>query len=109
MQHQTRVDVIAGRYPYRPVCSCGQAFRGYVAEHAARQVAEAHAEEATTITQVVEGVAGGWRQVTINGEVIRCTDRELAARVNSGEWRVTPQAEADMVRVRREARGVYQA
>lgn len=33
------------RYPYRPVCGCGwQHYWGYVAEHAARDMANAHAE-----------------------------------------------------------------
>jgi hypothetical protein len=41
--HETSVTVERGRYPYRPDCTCGQEFRGYVAEHAAREIAEAHA------------------------------------------------------------------
>lgn len=40
---QPAVTVAAGRYPYRPSCSCGWATWGYVADHAARGVAEAHA------------------------------------------------------------------
>lgn len=43
--HVVDVQVVRGRYPYLPVCSCGHEFRGYVAEHAARTMAEAHAEE----------------------------------------------------------------
>jgi hypothetical protein len=30
------------RYPYVPGCSCGWHFRGYVAEHAAQTIADAH-------------------------------------------------------------------
>jgi hypothetical protein len=29
-------------YPYKPICPCGQAFRGYAAEHAAQLVADEH-------------------------------------------------------------------
>jgi len=36
---------VAGRYPYRPVCSCGQQFRGYAARHAAETVADAHRKD----------------------------------------------------------------
>jgi hypothetical protein len=37
-----RVDVVGGRFPFLPVCVCGQRFRGYVADHAARDVLKAH-------------------------------------------------------------------
>lgn len=37
-----RVEAVAGRYPFRPVCTCGQEFRGYVAEHAAQIVIDNH-------------------------------------------------------------------
>lgn len=30
------------RYPHRPSCACGESFRGYVTEHAAQLVADAH-------------------------------------------------------------------
>lgn len=40
--HAGRVDYVGGRYPFRPVCSCGEAFWGYVAEHAAQTMLEAH-------------------------------------------------------------------
>jgi hypothetical protein len=36
------VYVGSERYAWRPVCSCGWATRGFVAEHAARGAAEAH-------------------------------------------------------------------
>lgn len=45
VEHAVSVETIPGRYPYRPVCSCGQSFRGYVAHHAARDMADAHAQE----------------------------------------------------------------
>ena len=45
MTHSVTVQEVGGRYPHRPACSCGQAFRGYVAAHAAQIVADAHAEE----------------------------------------------------------------
>lgn len=31
-----------GRYPFRPTCSCGWAWRGYVAAHAAQLMVDAH-------------------------------------------------------------------
>ncbi len=43
--HEPAVVVEAGRYPYRPSCSCGWVHgRGYVADHAALDLAEAHAD-----------------------------------------------------------------
>lgn len=41
-KHEARVEVVAGRYEFRPVCSCGQEFRGYAAEHAAQIMVDAH-------------------------------------------------------------------
>lgn len=43
IEHATTVSEAPGRYPFRPVCSCGQGFRGYVSEHAAQTIADAHA------------------------------------------------------------------
>lgn len=44
--HAAGVAVVAERYPFRPVCSCGWAAAwGYVAEHAAQLMADAHEEE----------------------------------------------------------------
>lgn len=40
--HSVSVAATPGRYPYRPVCTCGEQFRGYVARHAAQAVADAH-------------------------------------------------------------------
>lgn len=40
--HAGRVEFVGGRYPFRPACSCGTGFRGYVAEHAAQAMLEAH-------------------------------------------------------------------
>ena len=34
------------RYPYRITCTCEAPFRGYVAEHAARAIAQDHEETA---------------------------------------------------------------
>jgi hypothetical protein len=43
--HEPAVVVKAGRYPYLPSCSCGWVYgRGYVAGHAALDIAEAHAD-----------------------------------------------------------------
>jgi hypothetical protein len=42
--HRVAVTREGGRYPFRPTCSCGWVTRGYVAEHAARLVAEDHKE-----------------------------------------------------------------
>lgn len=42
MAHSVRVEVVGGRYPFRPVCTCGASFWGYVAEHAAQGIADAH-------------------------------------------------------------------
>ncbi len=39
---EARVDVVGGRYPYRPVCSCGWSTWGYVAPHAAQILVDAH-------------------------------------------------------------------
>lgn len=37
------VELVPGaRYPWRASCACGWASRGYVAEHAARLMAEDH-------------------------------------------------------------------
>lgn len=44
-QHIATVDFVSGRYPYVPRCTCGAPFRGYVAEHAAQLLADAHAAE----------------------------------------------------------------
>lgn len=43
------VDIwAAGRYPFVPACTCGwRAQRGYMAEHAAQLVADAHRDERT--------------------------------------------------------------
>lgn len=44
-EHEGRVDVRnAARYPFVPVCTCGEPFRGYVAAHAAQGVIDAHLE-----------------------------------------------------------------
>jgi hypothetical protein len=43
--HTPMVTIAAGRYPYRPSCSCGWTTWGYVADHAARAMAEAHAAD----------------------------------------------------------------
>lgn len=43
LKHEARVEIVGGRYPFRPVCSCGASFWGYVAQHAAENVAESHA------------------------------------------------------------------
>ena len=40
--HEAGVAVVPGRYPYRPRCSCGWEWRGYVAEHAAQLIVDAH-------------------------------------------------------------------
>lgn len=50
--HAGRVDYVGGRYPFRPVCSCGGRFRGYVAEHAAQTVLEAHLNEKELPTRI---------------------------------------------------------
>jgi len=42
--HAVAVTLTGGRYPFRPTCSCGWVTRGYVAEHAARAVADDHEE-----------------------------------------------------------------
>lgn len=39
---EARVEVVAGRYPFRPTCSCGEKFPGYVADHAAQGVVDSH-------------------------------------------------------------------
>jgi hypothetical protein len=44
VEHIVSVATVRGRYPYRPACSCGQEFRGYAAQHAAQDVADAHAQ-----------------------------------------------------------------
>lgn len=41
--HITSVAMVGGRYPFRPVCSCGHEFRGYAAAHAAQILVDAHA------------------------------------------------------------------
>lgn len=43
--HEARVELVGGRYPYRPVCSCDALFWGYVAEHAAQILVDAHVAE----------------------------------------------------------------
>lgn len=45
-QHRVAVTFTGGRYGYAPTCSCGWVTRGYVAEHAARAVADDHKESA---------------------------------------------------------------
>ena len=50
--HAGRGEYVGGRYPFRPVCSCGDAFRGYVAEHAAQTVLEAHLNEEEPPTRI---------------------------------------------------------
>lgn len=40
--HQAIVAQVGGRYPFRPTCSCGLAWRGYAAEHAAQIIVNAH-------------------------------------------------------------------
>lgn len=40
---QVAVTFAGGRYPWRPSCSCGWTSWGYVAEHAAQGLADAHA------------------------------------------------------------------
>lgn len=43
--HVPAVVVRSGRYPYLPACSCGWTYGcGYVADHAARNLAESHAD-----------------------------------------------------------------
>lgn len=44
--HLVAVALTGGRYGYVPTCSCGWVTRGYVAEHAARSVANDHKENA---------------------------------------------------------------
>jgi hypothetical protein len=44
--HAVAVALTGGRYGYTPTCSCGWVTRGYVAEHAARAVADDHKETA---------------------------------------------------------------
>lgn len=41
-KHEVSVETVRDRYPHKPVCTCGQRFRGYAARHAAEQIAEAH-------------------------------------------------------------------
>lgn len=43
--HEARVEVVVGRYPYKPTCSCGWSTWGYVADHAAQILVDAHLEE----------------------------------------------------------------
>lgn len=38
----TIITVPGARYPHQPICACGEHFRGYVTEHAAQLVADAH-------------------------------------------------------------------
>ena len=45
VEHVVSVETVPSRYPYRPACSCGQPFRGYVAQHAAQDMADAHVRE----------------------------------------------------------------
>ena len=40
--HEAGVEVVAGRYPFRPSCSCGWSWRGFVADHAAQFMVDAH-------------------------------------------------------------------
>ena len=40
--HLVAVALTGGRYGYTPTCSCGWVTRGYVAEHAAETMCEAH-------------------------------------------------------------------
>ncbi|HEY2101493.1 MAG TPA: hypothetical protein VGH72_33855 [Pseudonocardia sp.] len=50
-------------------------------------------ETPKTIVKLEIGVAGGWRVVTLDdGEVVRCTMREVVVRTAHGEWRITPEA-----------------
>lgn len=42
--HTTSVEWKGGRYPYQPTCSCGWTDWGYVAEHAAQILCDAHEE-----------------------------------------------------------------
>ena len=41
---EVSVAIVGGRYPYKPVCSCGWTTWGYVAPHAAEILAGAHAD-----------------------------------------------------------------
>jgi hypothetical protein len=43
-RHRVAVTFTGGRYGYTPTCSCGWITRGYVAEHAAKAVADDHKE-----------------------------------------------------------------
>ena len=43
--HDVEVVNVGGRYPYKAKCSCGwESARGYVADHAARDLGQAHAD-----------------------------------------------------------------
>ena len=44
MTHAVAVVLTGGRYKFQPTCTCGWVTRGYVAEHAARLVADDHKE-----------------------------------------------------------------
>lgn len=44
--HVIAVTFTGGRYLFRPTCSCGWFTRGYIAEHAARLMADDHKEHA---------------------------------------------------------------
>lgn len=39
---QPSVQYVAGRYPFRPTCTCGWKDWGYVADHAAQMMVDAH-------------------------------------------------------------------
>lgn len=40
--HAAAVALTGGRYPFRPTCTCGWEWRGYVSEHAAQSIIDAH-------------------------------------------------------------------
>ena len=46
--HSVAVTFTGGRYPFRPTCSCGWTTWGYVAAHAAQDMADDHEENACT-------------------------------------------------------------
>lgn len=60
--HAGRVDFVGGRHPFRPVCSCGAAFRGYVAEHAAQIMLEAHLNGEDAPARIPEKMGAGGPQ-----------------------------------------------
>lgn len=95
-EHAARVDDVGGRYPYRPACTCGELFRGYVAEHAARLIADAHlAEHATPASSGGQASSGDPRVTHVGKPAAELTPaerrarRELALRVTARQPMIT--------------------